>query len=275
MSSSPDCELDSNSEDDIELTTSPLRSSEQYEIHHDAGRDDRLDFIGTDALDVHTAGLAPKTARLPQSKDSSNTFESLASSSSVRPTLYHLYSHDEANAIDLTDVGPASDKITIKALRYSGEADLDHQRLIQYVAEFVADCDAGFAIGVICSPPTASFVNDVYRALDKGDRYGRRGLQHQDTCMVKAETCMMLRSITMCREAASLLPITSLGVLRVDLALVPLEFIEFLSMPKVKTHVAKSSYILASSADIKTERVPPPMLAPYRTWFGSGCLRRS
>ena len=116
MSSSPDCELDSNSEDDIELTTSPLRSSEQYEIHHDAGRDDRLDFIGTDALDVHTAGLAPKTARLPQSKDSSNTFESLASSSSVRPTLYHLYSHDGANAIDLTDVGPASDNITIKAL---------------------------------------------------------------------------------------------------------------------------------------------------------------
>ena len=116
MNSSPDCELDSNSEADVELATYSLRSSEQYEIHRDVGRDDRLDFIGADAHDVHTAGLAPKTARLPQSKDSSNTFESLASSSSVRLTLYHFYSHDEANAIDLTDVGPASDKITIKAL---------------------------------------------------------------------------------------------------------------------------------------------------------------
>ena len=58
-------------------------------------------------------------------------------------------------------------------------------------------------------------------------------------------------------------------MLRVDLAFVALEFIEFLSMPKVKTHVAKSSYILASNADIKTERVPPLMLDPllFVVWF--------
>ena len=78
----------------------------------------------------------------------------------------------------------------------------------------------------------------------------------------------------MCREAAS----RSVGFAdyipgraqSFDLAPVPLEFIEFLSMPKVKTHVAKSSYILASSADIKTERAPPPMFAPplsYVVWF--------
>ena len=91
----------------------------------------------------------------------------MSSTPAILPIMYHLYSHGEANGIDLTDWGDASDKIIIKELFYSGESDLDRQRFVAHMAEFAMDCEAGVVMGVVCSPPTESFIKDIYRGLDK------------------------------------------------------------------------------------------------------------
>ena len=75
---------------------------------------------------------------------------------------------------------------------------------------------------------------------------------------------MMLRSIVMCKEAAK----RGVGYAyyfpgcakSIDTAPAPAEFVDFLATPNLKVQVAKSLYILASSANIVTDKVPPPLL---------------
>ena len=50
---------------------------------------------------VHT----PMTARFPQSEHRTSSAASEYPDSPVLPVMYHLYSHGEANGIDLTDLG--------------------------------------------------------------------------------------------------------------------------------------------------------------------------
>ena len=91
--------------------------------------DDRLGLVvvDTSTTDPNASGsFAAATQGGLLSGASLDIGKTFGSSSNIMlPVLYHLYSHGEANGIDLTDLGDASDKIMIKKLPYSSDSEHD------------------------------------------------------------------------------------------------------------------------------------------------------
>ena len=92
-------------------------------------------------------------------------------------------------------------KIEVATLARESGADLDQYRFNGFVNKFIAHAKQGLVMGLVCTHPTYTFVNTLYRGLSAQDRYGLRNLPATSAKTAKAETRMMKRCVDMCLKA--------------------------------------------------------------------------